>query len=90
MKRFKFIVTPKHKDGARYFPIDMLRYDRCYPITTEDANKISHVIDLGGADYVRDEAFKGMIELQSNDRAPSSARWESQGWTVTNVESFRQ
>ena len=88
MKRFKFTVTPKHKDGALDFPTDMLRYDRCYPVTTEDARAIKLALILPFAP--EDKPFKGTIELQSNDRQPSSARWESQGWLVTNIESFRQ
>ena len=97
MKRFKFTVTPKHKDGALDFPTDMLRYDRCYPVTLEDARAINYALCVGWANAYQSEAyltedkpFKGTIELQSNDRVPSSARWESQGWLVTNIESFRQ
>ena len=91
MKRYKFKVTPKHKDGALDFPTDMLRYDRCYPVTTGDARAIgvaaraaSFVLHRGGKPY------KGTIELQSNDRQPSSEAWESHDWLVISVESFRQ
>ena len=70
--------------------MDMLRYDRCYPITSKAAKNIHLVVDLGGADYVFDEAFKGTIKLQSNDRKPSSKAWEAHGWLVISCESFRQ
>jgi hypothetical protein len=91
MKRYKFKVKPKHKDGALDFPMDMLRYDRCYPVTLEDARAIGvaaravlFVIHRGRKPY------KGTIELQSNDRQPSDKAWESHGWLVCSCESFRQ
>ena len=100
MKRYKFKVKPKDKDGALDFPMDMLRYDRCYPVTPEDARAIEvccYIIP--SIDYNKFAApgegteiklFKGTIELQSNDRQPSSKAWESYGWLVCNCESFRQ
>ena len=91
MKRFKFTVRPKHTQGALDFPFDMLRYDRCYPTTPLNAMAIGVVGRTAFAMVHKSgKAFQGGIELQSNDRVPTSARWESQGWIVTNVESFRQ
>jgi len=100
MKRFKFKVKPKHKDGALGFPTDMLRYDRCYPTTSEDARAIDNccgmipLIDYNKFAYpsevIEIKPFKGTIELQSNDRKPSSEAWESHGWLVCSCESFRQ
>ena len=91
MKRFKFTVIPKHTQGALDFPFDMLRYDRCYPITPLSARAIGVAGRAASAMVHKSgKAFQGTIELQSNDVAPSSKRWESQGWLVTNVESFRQ
>ena len=97
MKRYKFKVKPKHKDGALDFPTDMLRYDRCYPTKTKDARAIDHCCSLRPMIAFQSEAyleeskpFKGTIELQSNDRQPSSKAWESHGWLVCSCESFRQ
>ena len=85
MRRYKFTVTPKHKDGALSFPMDMLRYDRCYPITSLSARDIS----MYGNVLPQTQDWFPVIELQSNDRYPTLERWESQGWTVINVEAFR-
>ena len=96
MKRYKFKVKPKDKGGALDFPMDMLRYDRCYPVTTEDARAIKLALilpyapDMTYADDHLDKLFKGTIELQSNDRKPSSEAWEAHGWLVISCESFRQ
>ena len=97
MKRYKFKVKPKDKDGALDFPMDMLRYDRCYPVTTKDANNIDYCCSLGSMIAFQSEAYleeskpyKGTIELQSNDRQPSSKAWESHDWLVISVESFKQ
>ena len=90
MKRYKFKVKPKHKDGALDFPMDMLRYDRCYPTTTEGATDIAAICYLRADDQAAQFIGTPTIELQSNDKVPTSKRWESMGWIVTNVESFRQ
>ncbi len=89
MKRYKFKVKPKHKDGALDFPTDMLRYDRCYPTTPEDAKAINHALCSRIA-FRWATPFEGTIELQSNDRQPSSKAWESHGWLVCSCESFKQ
>ena len=91
MKRYKFKVKPKHKDGALDFPMDMLRYDRCYPTTPEDARAIGVAARATVLHSLLDgKPYKGTIELQSNDRQPSSEAWESHGWLVCSSESFRQ
>ena len=89
MKRFKFTVIPKQNTYPWHFPTDMLRYDRCYPSTEESASDIARVCYLR-ADEPAQFIGTPTIELQSNDRQPSKARWESQGWLVTSIESFRQ
>ena len=92
MKRYKFKVKPKDKYGALDFPMDMLRYDRCYPVTLEDSMAIKDaVVFIYGSNYPDYEtSWKGTIELQSNDRQPSSKAWESYGWLVCSCESFKQ
>lgn len=58
-------------EGSRNFPLDMLRYDACYPATSEDAIKLAAM-----------EARK--ITLISTMIAePTAGRWNSFGWQVT-------
>lgn len=63
--------------GGGEFPVDMLRYDRCYPRASEDAGRLC----LGNLD--RKE--KRTVELVS-DQTPTAARWSSFGWTVSDVQ----
>ena len=90
MKRFKFTVTPKQNTYPWHFPTDMLRYDRCYPTTTEGATDIAAICYLRADDQAAQFIGTPTIELQSNDKVPTSKRWASMGWIVTSVESFRQ
>ena len=70
--------------GNYPFPLDMLRYDGCYPASTEDATAISASI--------RGERDEGMgfprghsVTLYSN-RAPTEGRWQSFLWHVVKTE----
>lgn len=58
-------------EGSGAFPLDMLRYDGCYPVSTIDALKI-------------DGAAKRQITLRSSQGhcAPTSHRWASFNWRV--------
>jgi hypothetical protein len=51
------------------FPIDMLRYDLCWPATGSDS------IELAKATGPRRVTMKGL-------KTPTPARWASFGWTV--------
>ncbi|MCI0557519.1 MAG: hypothetical protein MN733_03410 [Nitrososphaera sp.] len=58
--------------GVGHFPLDMLRYDACWPYGTNDALAIPY------------DAQKGSprtIELASHS-LPTEARWRSFGWRV--------
>jgi hypothetical protein len=61
-------------EGRGQFPVDMLRYDRCYPKTTNDAVALTgdqqRTVKL--VSY-RDTGFT---------REPTKGRWESFGWRV--------
>jgi hypothetical protein len=64
-------------EGRGSFPVDMLRYDTCWPRTESDAsiidssfqprNRVTHVV-----------ALKGL-------REPTEGRWESFGYKVREV-----
>jgi hypothetical protein len=68
-KAFRVTATRK------VFPIDMLRYDNCWPRTSQDAMDISWSIGNG--------SFTGTIALYAPDsRTITPTRWASFGWTV--------
>lgn len=73
------------------FPLDMLRYDGCFPMSQEDVDKISISLDR---ETSQDERFNlGSIILghhaSSKAWKPTYERWESMGWQVMDVASNR-
>jgi len=80
MTRHTFTV-----EGQGRFPIDMLRYDSCYPASESESCKLSESVENGGLAVRR-------VELACrNDRerwTPMAARWESFGWTVLCCEHY--
>ncbi|MBI2405420.1 hypothetical protein HYV22_04595 [Candidatus Gottesmanbacteria bacterium] len=75
----EFSVQPRG-EFVFEFPLDMLRYDYCWPATSDDVLKIASpsigcVIGLR-----RSVAYKTDF--------PTSGRWESFGWTVV-LDSVR-
>jgi hypothetical protein len=63
----EFTVT-----GKGQFPIDMLRYDLCWPATGSDSTDIANAYRTSGAHRID---LKGL-------KTPTPARWASFGWTV--------
>lgn len=66
------------------FPVDMLRYDSCFPCTQSDASEITDsIMQLDGfeVDVARNVGRK-------NDQ-PTIARWESFSCQVSNIETRR-
>ena len=72
MVLYKYIVT-----GAGFFPMDMLRYDHCWP-ADNDA-----VIEIQGP--MMDERKILLASIQ----APTEARWESFGWSCSAITKFK-
>ncbi len=62
--------------GKGYFPTDMLRYDCCWPATTEDAVAMTRSPD----NFDMDEEYSVTVKT----RLPgfTTARWASFGWRV--------
>lgn len=58
--------------GRGHFPLDMLRYDECWPATGEDAAKM-------------DEKDLRTIQLATITR-PTKARWSSFPWTANEED----
>lgn len=62
-------------EGSGPFPLDMLRYDKAFPRTEQDAN-------VAQGSRIR----RSVTLLSSSLSAPTHARWESFGWKVDGVE----
>ena len=82
MNYYTFKVT-----GNYDFPLDMLRYDACFPRTGDDAACIGY----DAADY-RSARLAGVpieITLCHHDTRvfwePTEARWSSFGWVVSEI-----
>ena len=68
--------TVKGRCGT--FPFDMLRHDRCYPATSDDAANLTYVFGGGSGRLA--------IELVAPKRSCiTPGRWASFGWTVTDI-----
>lgn len=61
--------------GVGIFPVDMLRYDECWPATSDDATELA--CNLSGDDPLA----TWTIELMSAKK-PTVNRWKSFGWIV--------
>ena len=79
MKAHEFEVSPIAPVFAT-FPVDMLRYDGCYPARAEDAAEISI---SARRDNLDSRAKVRLIALgRSKSWRPTMARWDSFGWQV--------
>lgn len=67
--------------GKMPFPLDMLRYDSCFPYSQGDVTAIADSLDR-----VRDEDNKPLVFevtlIQSLAQEPTAERWESFMWKV--------
>ncbi len=69
--------------GFAPFPVDMLRYDGCFPRTSEDSVAIGTAL-AGRTDPRR--VFE--IRLHSPYHEPTIGRWQSFGWIVGEVSRY--
>lgn len=67
-KRQELTLVPLIKGSS--FPIDMLRYDQCWPATESDSSKMTHA---------EDEAVT-VCRIASNNQEWTLERWRSFGW----------
>ena len=58
--------------GKGHFPLDMLRYDACWPDSPDSVARLE-------ANQIHIETVQ--VDLIGN-RAPTVARWNSFGWSV--------
>ena len=73
--------------GSFTFPVDMLRYDQCFPRTTDDAiTMIENERDLGDSFCKpREIELVKYTDQRTEDLAVTKGRWLSFGWRVMNV-----
>jgi hypothetical protein len=62
--------------GKGQFPIDMLRYDLCWPATGSDSTDIEH--SHPSSTILHRIDLKGL-------KLPTAARWESFGWKLVQA-----
>ncbi|MAG26344.1 hypothetical protein CMI47_12410 [Candidatus Pacearchaeota archaeon] len=64
-------------EGRGTFPLDMLRYDCCWPVSSEDAANID-------SDYNRERRVVNlkMVSWQGAQGQPTVERWRSFLWGV--------
>lgn len=66
--------------GAGPFPFDMLRFDRCFPVTPDAAAQM-HVVEGNIHREVELVSWQG-----SRNWLPTVERWRSFGWIVVNKD----
>ena len=79
----KLIGTAFVVAGSGRFPVDMLRYDCCYPANGESAEGILSDGAYGG------EGMREVRLISCMVTRPTAERWRSFGWVVTAQEDIR-
>jgi hypothetical protein len=72
--------------GSGSFPVDMLRYNACYPADTEDA--IEMLADHRDEDYNKPRTIT-LSTLAHKGWEPTNGRWESFGWRVLEHDQYQ-
>jgi hypothetical protein len=76
-------VTTFEVTGNFQFPMDMLRYDRCFPVRSEDGSAILRSMEYGNAKKEVDGKFRIRLErVTRGNPDPTAVRWYSFGWVV--------
>ena len=76
--RFEYAV-----EGVGDFPLDMLRHDCAYPADKESVAAIMSGLAWAAA---RNRSRQMLVVRLVSDRAPTSERWRSFGWTVKGTQ----
>jgi hypothetical protein len=74
-------------EGRTRFPLDMLRYDSCWPTDTTSVNTISASLDTAERREALTKVAGGKltVSLMTSAVAITPERWQSFGWTVKNA-----
>lgn len=65
------------------FPIDMLRYDSCFPATEKDAGEIHKNLTANGSPL----KVKVARYIDNKATKPTTARWDSFGCRISKIET---
>lgn len=65
------------------FPLDMLRYDACFPASGEDAGKIDRSLTNRETPLM----VKIGRYVQNKSSMPTIRRWESFGCTISDIKT---
>jgi hypothetical protein len=80
----EFTVT-----GTGPVPVDMMRYDRCTPLTQEDAAFADREIHCLNHSSLPEISIQMIRFTEGNGKHhadhPATGRWNSFGWDVSNV-----
>ena len=79
MWRHNFVVV-----GHGRFPIDMLRYDQCFPSSEYDSGQIAESVHHVGERTVTLSAYTSLKNWQ-----PEFERWKSFLWKVEKHEVYK-
>lgn len=63
--------------GSGYFPFDMLRYDACYPATSDDAASLNL------------KEARTITLISAMVAQPTEGRWRSFGWQVIDKVTIK-
>jgi len=75
--------------GVFPFPLDMLRYDTCYPHQQGDVSEIERSLDPHLGSSARQQGMQFRVTLASQIiHGPTKDRWTSFGYTVTDVTMY--
>lgn len=74
--------------GVSEFPLDMLRYDSCFPMRGEDVAAIQHSLQRPASDGAAAER-RVLVVHYGTEAAPawSTERWESFGCRIESVDA---
>jgi hypothetical protein len=75
-KKIAAFETKFKVEGSGEFPVDMLRYDTCFPLTENDA----HVIALQRGTRQVTLVRRSLVPTE-----PTAGRWQSFGWRIIEV-----
>ena len=87
MYRIEFDVVPESGIFGGAFPLDMLRYDSCYPSSSVDVNRMIADREIADGRAVNSSITLVHREHGGKKWRPTEGRWRSFGWRVTDVRA---
>lgn len=69
--------------GMGHFPLDMLRYDHCWPAYEREMYLINNHEDP------RSRSITIARRVDTKNEMPTIERWDSFGWTVSQIQTNR-